>query len=331
MSTLESPSPVAAAVTTCAATQVAGLGAALPAVIVANDEIAPAIGVDAAWIERRTGIRTRRRVSAAGEVIDLAVDAGREALLDAGLDPAYLDLVILASVSQPRRLPTAAAEVAARLGAERAGAFDLGAACTGFVSALATGSAFIESGRARHVLVAASDALSQVSDPSDRSTAALFGDGAGAVVLAPGSRGGIDAFELGADGSASELITNDSKTGLIAMAGHETFIQAVARMEEATRKVCDCAGIDLDTDVDLFVFHQANARITKALTERLGCDAGKVVDCIAELGNTSAASVPLALAHARRDGRLCDGARVLVCAVGAGFTWGAALLEWGRS
>jgi 3-oxoacyl-[acyl-carrier-protein] synthase-3 len=308
---------------------IAGLGVALPAAIVANDQIAPGIGVDPVWIERRTGIRARRRVETGAELVELATAAGHGALMDAGVDGSLIDLVILATVSQERPLPTHAAQVASRVGAHGAGAFDLGAACTGFVSALATGTAFIESGRARHVLVVAADTLSRQSDPDDRSTAALFGDGAGAALLGVGRRHGIGAIELGADGAASELITNDAETGLIRMRGHETFIQAVARMEQATLAVCERAGVDPVDDIDLFVFHQANARITRTLTERLGCDPDKVVDCIAELGNTSSASVPLALEHARVDGRLTAGARVLLCAVGAGFTWGAALLEWG--
>jgi 3-oxoacyl-[acyl-carrier-protein] synthase-3 len=311
--------------------EIAGLGSALPAAVVANEQIAHGLGVEPQWIERRTGIRARRRIEADAQLVDLAADAGHAALADAGLDGELLDLVILASVSQERPLPTYAAQVAARLGADRAGAFDLGAACTGFVSALATATAFIEAGRARHVLIVAADALSRQSDPDDRSTAALFGDGAGAAVLGGGLHRGIGAIELGADGAASELITNDAQSGLIRMQGHETFIVAVARMEQATRAVCERAAVDLASDVDLFVFHQANARITRTLTERLGCDPSKVVDCIAELGNTSAASVPLALEHARADGRLAPGTRVLLCAVGAGFTWGAALLEWGRA
>jgi 3-oxoacyl-[acyl-carrier-protein] synthase-3 len=331
VSTLESltarPGARAHAPTTPVA--IAGLGIALPTAIVANEQIAPGIGVDPDWIERRTGIRARRRVGTGTQLVELAAAAARGALDDAGIDGPLIDLVILASVSQERPLPTHAAQVATRVGARAAGAFDLGAACTGFVSALATGTAFIESGRARHVLVVAADTLSRQSDPDDRSTAALFGDGAGAAVLGVGRQHGIGVIELGADGAASELITNDDQTGLIRMQGHETFIQAVARMEQATRAVCERAGVDLVEDVDLFVFHQANARITRTLTERLGCDSGKVVDCIAELGNTSAASVPLALEHARADGRLTAGTRVLLCAVGAGFTWGAALLEWG--
>jgi 3-oxoacyl-[acyl-carrier-protein] synthase-3 len=331
VSTLESltarPGARAHAPTTPVA--IAGLGVALPTAIVANEQIAPGIGVDPDWIERRTGIRARRRVGTGAQLVELAVAAGRGALVDAGIDGPLIDLVILASVSQERPLPTHAAQVATRVGARAAGAFDLGAACTGFVSALATGTAFIESGRARHVLVVAADTLSRQSDPDDRSTAALFGDGAGAAVLGVGRQHGIGVIELGADGAASELITNDDQTGLIRMQGHETFIQAVARMEQATRAVCERAGVDVVEDIDLFVFHQANARITRTLTERLGCDPGKVVDCIAELGNTSAASVPLALEHARADRRLTAGTRVLLCAVGAGFTWGAALLEWG--
>jgi 3-oxoacyl-[acyl-carrier-protein] synthase III len=224
-------------------------------------------------------------------------------------------------------MPNAAPQVAARTGASRAAAFDLGAACSGFLYGLAAATAFIQSGRARQVLLIGVDLLSLQTDPTDRRTAPLFGDGAGAVLLTGSAEAAPWTIELGADGSAASLIENDRERGVIRMNGHETFIQAVNRMSAVSRSVCSSAGVELD-EVDLFVFHQANARITRALTERLEVPPSRVVDCIAELGNTSAASIPLALAHAREEGRLADGQRVLLCAVGAGLTWGAALIDW---
>lgn len=317
-----------AKVPTCA--QVVGLGSALPPRSVANESIAAAAGIDGAWIERRTGIRSRRHVSPETTLVDLAASSGRAALIDAGLEGAELDLVLLATVSQETSMPSLAPQVATAVGAPRAGAFDIGAACSGFLMGLATGAGFIESSRARNVLVVGAETLSRQTDPQDRRTAALFGDGAGAVVLSAASGGGVAEIELGADGSLAELIVTDAETGFIRMDGHETFKHAVSTMERATRSICARSGLDLATDIDLFVFHQANARITASLAARLALPEERVVDCIAELGNTSAASLPLALDHARADGRLVAGSRVLLCAVGSGFIWGAAVLEWGR-
>jgi 3-oxoacyl-[acyl-carrier-protein] synthase-3 len=308
-----------------------GLGCALPEVIVTNARVAAAIGVDEAWIERRTGIRSRRHAPAELSLLELAAESACAALEDAGIDAIDVDLVVLATVSQERRMPNVAPQLATAIGAVSAGAFDLGAACSGFVTGLAVACAFIEADRARHVLLVGADTLSRHTDRDDRRTAALFGDGAGAVVLGAGERGGVSALELGADGSAAELIATDPETDLIHMDGHETFKAAVRTMEQDVRAVCTRAEVDLLSDIDLFVFHQANGRITRALAERLDLPIEKVVDCIADVGNTSAASIPLALDQARSDGRLSPGSRVLLSAVGAGFSSAAALMEWGVS
>jgi 3-oxoacyl-[acyl-carrier-protein] synthase-3 len=310
---------------------VVGLGCALPAQTVANARVAEAIGVDEAWIERRTGIRARRRAPCGLSILDLAVQSARAALADAVLDAAALDLVIVATVSYERRLPNVAPQLTAVIGAGSAGAFDLGAACSGFVTSIAVASASIEAGIARHALVVGADMLSRYTDPNDRATAALFGDGAGAVVLSAGDSGGVTAVHLASNGAAAELIATDPHTDLIRMEGPETFRVAVDTMEEGVRAVCDRAGVDPLVDVDLFVFHQANARITRAVTERLQVPTERVVDGITMVGNTSAASVPIALEQARADGRLQAGTRVLLCAVGAGFLSSAALLEWGSA
>jgi 3-oxoacyl-[acyl-carrier-protein] synthase-3 len=306
-----------------------GLGSRLPERVITNSEIAARAGVDETWILRRTGISNRRRAAGDSDLLDLAAGAATAALADAEIDATTLDLVVVATVSQGRPMPNMAPQVAASIGASCA-AFDLGAACSGFVYALGTAAAFVESGRARRALLIGADLLSLQTDPADRKTAPLFGDGAGAVVLTAAGDAAPWTIELGADGSAAELIENDRELGTIKMNGHETFIHAVNRMAGATRSVCRSSGIGLE-DVDLFVFHQANARITRALCERLELPSSRVVDCIAELGNTSAASIPLALQHARSEDRLAGDQKVLLCAVGAGLTWGAALIDWSDS
>ncbi|MGA2469720.1 MAG: beta-ketoacyl-ACP synthase 3 [Solirubrobacteraceae bacterium] len=307
---------------------IVGLGAAVPDRVVANAEITPLIGVSDDWIVRRTGIRARHYADARAKLADLASEAGAAALADSGLDAAQIDLVLVASCSQDSVMPNAAPIVAHALGAEHAGAFDIGSACTGFISALAAARAMLRCGDTRHALVIGAEIMSRHVDPADRNTAALFGDGAGAVVCSAGGAGDIGPVVLGSDGAHAELIVADRDSGLLAMDGHETFKQAVRRLGEGTIAACERAGVGL-ADIDLFVYHQANSRILRALAERLEIPSEKVVDAIAELGNTSAASVPLALAAARRDGTLREGMRVLLAAAGAGFTWGALVIEWG--
>jgi 3-oxoacyl-[acyl-carrier-protein] synthase-3 len=308
----------------------ASVGVSLPARAVANAEIAARLGVEDEWIVRRTGIRSRR-VAAAGErLTDHAVMAARRALASAGADPREVDLVIVATSTADEVMPNAAPLVAHALGAVRAGAFDVGSACTGFLSALAIGAAQIEAGRARRVVVIGADFMSRITDPDDRATAAVFADGAGAVVLEhTDAASRIGPVILGADGAGADHIRVARGDGLIRMRGHETFREAVARLTLSTLQAAKAAHIGLD-DIDLFVYHQANGRILTAVGERLGLPGSRVVDCIAEYGNTSAATLPLALAFSQRDGRLQPGARVLLGAFGAGFTWGAAVIEWGR-
>jgi 3-oxoacyl-[acyl-carrier-protein] synthase-3 len=275
----------------------------------------------------RTGIRSRRIARDDERLSDLAAAAGQIALDRAGVDPLDLDLVLVATVSADEMTPNAAPLVAHSVGARRAGALDVGAACTGFLSALALGSGWIESGRGERVLVVGADMLSRYTNRDDRRTAPLFGDGAGAVVLGAGETGGLGPVVLHQDGAHAELIVAPREIGLIQMDGQETFRHAVNRLVEVTGEVINGAAISLD-DVDLFVYHQANARITRAVGARLALDPSRVVDCIAEQGNTSAATLPLALAHSEARGRLRPGMTVLLAAFGAGLTWGGALLEW---
>jgi len=305
---------------------VAGLGCALPQRLVPSAEIERHLGVEAGWIERRTGIAGRRHISAGETLTGLATAAGAAALVDAGVTADQLDLVLVATMAADDLLPNAAPLVAHALGTTAA-AMDVGAACTGFLAALAVAVPAIETGRAEHALVIGAETLSRHVDHDDKRTAPLFGDGAGAAVISAGA-GAVGPVILRSDGGQAELITASRERGVIEMQGHETFIAAVARLSEATADAVAAAGATL-ADVDLFVYHQANRRILTAIAERLGLDRDRLVDAIGEMGNTSAASVPLTLCQAAGEGRLNPGDRVLVSAAGSGFTYGAALLEWG--
>jgi 3-oxoacyl-[acyl-carrier-protein] synthase-3 len=309
---------------------VPGLGVALPDQIVDNEVIAARLGVDPAWIVRRTGIESRRRVHPGETLTGLAALAGRRALVDAGVDARDVDLVLVATITQDDLVPNAAPLVAAALGAHRAGGLDVGAACSGFVSATVLAAGLVESRRYDTVLVVGADVLSRYTDPDDRRTAALFGDGAGAVVVSASAAGHVGPGVLGADGAAAPIITAGREEALIRMDGQETYRQAVRRLAETTDATVAEAGLALP-DIDLFVYHQANRRILAALVERLGLEPERVVDAIAHSGNTSAASVPLALAEARLAGRLAPGALVLLAAAGAGFAWAGTVVEWGAA
>ena len=306
---------------------ITGLGHYLPAEVVPNDPIAERIGVDDEWIVRRTGIRSRRRAAPDERLIDLAANAGAQALKDAQTDPDEIDLVLVASLSQDQLTPNAAPLVAHALGADRAGALDLGAACSGWLSGLSLAAAQVEIGRADRVLLIGAEILTRLTDYEDRKTAALWGDGAGAVVIGADGDGAIGPVVLSADGGLADVITASHEERLLRVEGHETFQTAVRRLSEATLEALERAELTLD-DIDLFVYHQANARILRAVGERLDLAPEKVADYIAEVGNTSAASIPLTLALLRDDGRLHAGQRVLVSAIGAGFTWGAGTIDW---
>ena len=300
-----------------------------PAKVVPNAEIAARLGVSDEWIVRRTGIRARHVAEPSERLSTHATNAGAAALRRAGVSPEQVDLVLVATTTPDEVMPNAAPLVAHELGAVRAGAFDIGAACTGFLSALAVGTGQIEAGRAQCVLVIGADLMSRILDPDDRTTAAVFADGAGAVVLtATGESSRIGPIVLGADGAGADHIIVPREEGVIRMRGHETFREAVARLSLATVQAARAAGTRLD-DIDLFVYHQANGRILSAVGERLGLPADRVVDCISEYGNTSAATLPLALAHVEGAGQLKPGHRVLLGAFGAGFTWGATVINWG--
>jgi 3-oxoacyl-[acyl-carrier-protein] synthase-3 len=310
--------------------------AELPPGRLTSAELAARLGLSEEWILARTGIRERRRAAADERLSDYAARAGAAALERAGLDAAELDLVLVATMTPDELTPNTAPLVAHALGAHRAGALDVGAACTAFLSGLALGAAQIEAGRAQAVLLVGADFITRITDYEDRRTAPLFADAAGAVVLgrgAPGdgtaaALGEVGPIVLGADGSHGRTIHATHAERRLRMDGLEVFRHAVARMSEATLAAVARAGLALE-EVDLFVYHQANARITRAVGERLGLEAERVVDCVETLGNASAATLPVALSVAERDGRLRPGANVLLSAFGAGFTWGGGVIRWG--
>jgi 3-oxoacyl-[acyl-carrier-protein] synthase III len=307
-----------------------GLGSALPERRVLNAEIGERLGVSAEWIQRRTGIAERRYAAPGQRVSELASAAARAALLDAGLEAGEIDMVLVATLAADEITPSTAPLVAHELGMENVAAIDVGAACSGTIAALAHATAWIESGRARNVLVIGAEILSRFIDFEERRTAPLFGDGAGALVVSLDAGGEIGPFVLGSDGGAAGAIQVTRERKVLEMEGHDTFLMAVHRMATSTEQVLEQAGLALE-DVDLFVYHQANGRILSAVADRLGVAPGRVFDCIADFGNTSAASVPLALAEAVRVGALKPGSRVVLGAVGAGLVWGATVITWGGS
>ncbi len=311
------------------AAALASVAMAVPERVVTNAEVAEGAGVTEQWIVHRTGVHERRHVSEGETLQDLAAAAGRQALEDAGVSAEDVDLVLLATVSADELLPNAAPLLAKDLGAVRAGAMDIGAACTGFLSALQLAAAQVEGGRCENVLVVGAEVLSRFVDKRDRGTSALFADGAGAAVVTPAVEGGgrIGEIVLRCDGSGGPSIRAALDEQIIHMQGHDTFKAAVQRMSEASVEAIGRAGLGLD-DIGLFVFHQANARILTAVTERLGLESDRVINSIDRYGNTSAATLPIALADARERGMLDPGMNVLLAAFGAGFTWGAGVIEW---
>jgi 3-oxoacyl-[acyl-carrier-protein] synthase III len=233
----------------------------------------------------------------------------------------------VATTSQDETTPNTAPLVATEIGAVNAATIDIGAACTAFISALSVAASYVESGRADTALVIGADGLTRFLNHDDRRTAALFGDGAGAIVMTASDEGRVGPIVLRSEAAREMIIC--PRDGKLSMQGHETFVNAVKRMSEVTLETLARAGMELD-DIDLFVYHQANRRILHAVGDRLGLPSERVVDCIENYGNTSAGTIPIALAEMQQAGRLHAGDRVLLGAFGAGFTWGGAVLEWGR-
>jgi 3-oxoacyl-[acyl-carrier-protein] synthase-3 len=305
-----------------------GIGAALPEHVITNADLEQRLDTNDEWIVRRTGIRERRHLQGDETLADLATRACLLALDDAGRTGAEVDHVIVSTFTADRVTPGLAPEVARVLGADRAAAVDLNAACAGFLYGLDQAAALVESGRASVVLVCGAEALSRVIDHDDRSTAVLFGDGAGAVVVAGGELElGVGGFVLGADGAQADLLYAERDERMLRMQGAEVYRHAVRRMTAASREALERAGRTVE-DIDLFVAHQANVRIIDAAAAELGIAPEKVVVNVDRVANTSSASIPLALEQAEREGRLKPGDTVALAAFGAGFVWGAGIVSW---
>ncbi len=316
-----------------------GLAGHLPARVFTNDDLAEVMDTSDEWIRTRTGIRQRHYAEPEEATSDLATAAGRAALEDAGIGVEDVTAIIVATTTPDHVIPATAPIVAANLGTQVA-AFDVNAACSGFVYALRVGGALAATGDGA-VLVIGAETLTRITDPDERSTRVLFGDGAGAVVLVRDDSAVLGPFDLGVDGSDPSMLWAASggsrrpigadivadRSHFLTMRGGDVYRNAVARMVEASRNVLEEAGRTVE-DVDLFVGHQANVRILDAVAQRLGVTDDQVHISVDRHGNTSAASVPLALADARAAGRLSPGDTVLLAAFGAGLTWGACLLTW---
>jgi 3-oxoacyl-[acyl-carrier-protein] synthase-3 len=315
---------------------ITGLGCNVPDQVVTNADLAKRVDTNDEWIVSRTGIRERRFAGEDEALTDVALPAARRALAGAGVEAADLDLIIVATVTPDMTFPASAAMMADSLGAHDAAAYDLSAGCTGFMYAVAQAYGMIASGLVERALVVGGDVLSKLMDWNDRSTLVLFGDGAGAVVLERSrSGGGFLGFELGAEGaggihlwhpgSGSRRFPDDEM--FLKMNGREVFKFATRVLVSSAEKVLAECGKTVE-DVDLYVPHQANVRIIDHATKKLGFPAEKVVINVDRYGNTSSGSIPLALADAAADGRLKPGELVLMTGMGAGLTWGSALIEW---
>lgn len=323
--------------------RIAGVGAYVPRRVMTNRELETMVETSDTWIRERTGVRERRIAAPEEAVSDLGLVAARAALSQAHLKAEELDLIIVATCTPDVLFPSTACLLQYRLGATRAAAFDLGAACSGFLYALAVGDQYIRTGAARRVLVVGAEAMSRITDWTDRTTCVLFGDGAGAVILtvAHGEARGLLSTHLHADGALWDLLcvpgggsrrppsraVLEHRDQYIQMKGNETFKVAVRALEEASREALAANHLSV-ADLDLFIPHQANERIILAVADRLGLPFAKIVINLDRYGNTSAASIPLALAEAVEQGRLKEGAVVLLAAFGAGLTWASVLLRW---
>ncbi|MGI9410902.1 MAG: beta-ketoacyl-ACP synthase III [Hyphomicrobiaceae bacterium] len=316
-----------------------GVGAYLPKRIMTNDDVSKIVDTDDAWITERTGIKARH-IAADGELTsDLGIAAAKQALVRAGIDPIDIDLVICATATPDKTFPSTAVRIQHALGVTKGAAFDVQAVCSGFVYGLATADNFLKAGQSRRALVIGSETFSRILDWSDRTTCVLFGDGAGAVVLEAqtqfGSREdrGILASRLRSDGRYEEMLYVDGgpsstmTTGHLRMNGREVFRHAVQKISGVIEETLVMTGYAA-SEIDLFVPHQANERILDGIAKKLGIGGEKIVKTLANHGNTSAASIPLALNQAIEEHRISEGDLVLMEAMGGGFTWGAALVRW---
>ncbi|TWI59331.1 beta-ketoacyl-ACP synthase III [Halalkalibacter nanhaiisediminis] len=307
-----------------------GVGTYIPDEIMTNDDLAKNIDTSDEWIRTRTGIEERRIASRDMDTSNMAIIAAENALLDASIHARDIDLILVATATPDYPFPSVACLVQEALGISHIPAMDVSAACSGFVYALVTGKQFIETGTYKNVLIIGSEKFSKIIDWADRNTSVLFGDGAGAVVLSEVQEGrGFLSFELGADGAGANHLLVDPKTNTVSMSGREVFKFAVRQMPESSLSVVEKAGLKKE-DVDFLVPHQANLRIIDAARERLGLDKEKVSTTVKIHGNTSAASIPLALFTELEEGKIQDDDVIVMVGFGGGLTWGAVCLRWGK-
>jgi len=315
--------------------QIIGTGSFVPDNVVTNDDLA-SLGCDADWIIKRTGIRERRHVPPGMSTGDMAIAAAERCIEASGVDRAEIDLLLLATFTPDRLLPATATTVQDKLGLS-CGAMDVSAACSGFVYALITAMQYVATGGSRYALVIGADANSRVVDPADKKTYPLFGDGAGAVLLAAGSpEQGALAYTLGSDGSGADLLCRqtggaakpyDAEAWYMEMDGRPVFKWAVRLVDEVSRNVVEAAGMTVD-QIDWWLLHQANVRILEAAAEALDLDRDRVVMHLDRYGNTSAASIPIALDETYRAGKINRGQHLLMSGFGAGLTWGTTVWRW---
>ncbi|MBH0166131.1 ketoacyl-ACP synthase III [Fictibacillus sp. 7GRE50] len=304
-----------------------GMGSYIPEKILANSDLEKMVDTSDEWIRTRTGIVERRIADESMTTSHMARFAAEEAIKDAGISAEEIDLIVVATVTPDNPFPSVACQLQESLGAKNAVGMDVSAACAGFIYGLVVGKQFIETGTYKNVLVVGAEKLSKITDWKDRNTAVLFGDGAGAAILSNVSEGrGILSFELGSDGTGAKHLYQDE---FIHMNGREVFKFAVRQMGETSLNVVHKAGLTKE-DVDFLIPHQANIRIMEASRERLELPKEKMVMTIDKFGNTSSASIPMALKEALKDGRIKEDHTIVLVGFGGGLTWGAVALRWGR-
>ena len=305
-----------------------GLGRYLPEKILTNADLEKMMDTSDEWIRTRTGIEERRIANDDINTSDMAYEAAKAALENAQISAEDIDLILVATVTPDQSFPTVACMIQEKLGAKKAAAMDVSAACAGFMYGMITAQQFIQTGAYKHVLIVGVEKLSKITNWEDRNTAVLFGDGAGAAVVGPVSEGkGILSFELGADGSGGKYLMQEGE--FLSMNGREVFKFAVRQMGESSLNVLDKAGLTKE-DVDLLVPHQANIRIMEASRERLGLPVEKMTKTVHKYGNTSSASIPIALVEEMEAGRIKDNDLIIMVGFGGGLTWGAIALRWGK-
>lgn len=317
--------------------KILGTGSAIPARSVTNNDLAQVMDTSDEWIRSRTGIGSRY-IAISETSNDMAAEAGKKALEDAGVQPEEIDMILVATISPDQVMPNTACEVQKRIGAHRAVCFDLNAACSGFLFALHTASAYLSSGFAKKILVIGVETLSKIMDWNDRSTCVLFGDGAGAVVVTDGGElpyeavvgsTGVKGEVLALDGRKNNnlYVQNEEKNAYVTMDGQEVFKFAVSTVPKITKEVLEKANVSVD-EVDWFVLHQANERILQSVAKRLKVSLDKFPMNLERFGNTSSASIPLLIDEMNRNNQIKEGDKLVLCGFGGGLTWGAIYLVW---